>query len=306
MEPDQAQKIDLSISYIAPFSELDKPQDPRTAQVEAIEHKQKFMEKMSFLVQKKHSIEHKQKKASAAANFNKSEGKKRPRIAESYINHASSSKDIEEGMQSWRSKVSAKVDMRRDKGMFTKAKTLLDMQYWSAYFFWVMIALVIQFMVGAGEWAFPQGAGGIDNSAYSPSLTPGSQVMRNRNVCNLNVSLAEGSARLTFLSAFIVGGFLLNFVKLWRARRTAYCALCGVTRNLLINLCTVVDSQVQKIVLTQWAILGFELAVLKGRGLIDLEDGRQYLEGLRLVKLNKGEELINGDRHTTGMLAFTL
>ena len=102
MEPDQAQKIDLSISYIAPFSELDKPQDPRTAQVEAIEHKQKFMEKMSFLVQKKHSIEHKQKKASAAANFNKSEGKKRPRIAEIFINHASSSKDIEEGMQSWR------------------------------------------------------------------------------------------------------------------------------------------------------------------------------------------------------------
>ena len=303
MEPDQAQKIDLSIPCIAHFSELDKPQDPRTVEIGAIEHKQKFMKKVSFLVQKKHRIEHKQKEVSAAADFKKSEGKKRPRIAESFIDHASSSKDIEEGMQSWRSKVSAKADMRRDKGMITKAKTL-GMQYWSAYFFWVIIALVIQFMVGAGEWAFPQGAGGIDNSACSP-LTPGSQVMRNRNVCNLNVSLAEGSARLTFLSAFIVGGFLLNSVKLWRARRTAYCALCGATRNLLINLCTVVDSQVQKIVLTRWAILGFELAVLKGRGLIDLEDGRQYLEGLRLVKLNEWEKLINGDRHTTGMLAFT-
>ena len=317
MKPDEAPKIDLSDPYFTPspkqrisISEFDKPRDPRTAEVEAIEHTNKFMKKeVSFLVQKKpedkikikNRTEHKQTKTtSTAADLNKSETKKRPCIAESFSSLGS--KDIEEGMQSWKSKVSARANMRRDKGMITKAKTL-GMRYWFAYFFWVIIALVIQFMVGAGEWAFPQGAGGNTNSACSP-LTLGSQVMRNKNVCNLNVSLAEGSARLTFLSAFIVGGFLLNSVKLWRERRTAYCALCGATRNLLINLCTVVDSQASKKVLTRWAIMGFELAVLKGRGLIDLEDGRAYLEGLRLLKLNEWEKLVDGDRHTTGMLAF--
>ena len=320
MKPDEAPKIDLLVPYFTPspaeqrisISEFDKPRDPRAAEVEAIEPKNKFVKKeVSILVQKKpedkikikNRTEHKQTKTtSTAADLNKSETKKRPCIAENFSSLGS--KDIEEGMQSWKSKVSAKANMRRDKGMITKAKTL-GMRYWFAYFFWVIIALIIQFMVGAGEWAFPQGAGGNTNSACSP-LTLGSQVMRNKNVCNLNVSLAEGSARLTFLSAFIVGGFLLNSVKLWRERRTAYCALCGATRNLLINLCTVVDSQALKKVLTRWAIMGFELAVLKGRGLIDLEDGRAYLEGLRLLKLNEWEKLVDGDRHTTGMLAFAL
>jgi len=164
---------------------------------------------------------------------------------------------------------------------------------------WVAIALSIQFIVGNGDWAFPNGTGSATGSACSPVRT-GSQVMQNKNICNLYFSLDEGSNRLAFLCAFILGGYLLTAVNMWRLRRTAYCQLCGATRNLLINLCTIVEDQAQIRVLTRWAVMGYELSILKARGLIDLEEAEVYLGELHLLESNEWAKLINGERHTTG------
>ena len=217
----------------------------------------------------------------------------------SFVDKAELSKDIEKrGITTWSAKSEGSV-IRRGRGMMSKAKTL-EPKYWIAYLFWSFLALFIQFVVGTGEWAFPQG-GSRDSemSACSPAEET-SQAIRKTNVCELHETLQGGSRSLNLLSAFIVGGFLTNSVNLWLTRRTAYCALCGATRNLLINLCTIVQSEHERVVLTRWAVLGFELAVLKGRGLIDLAEGRTYLEDLRLIKSNEWDTMVHGDRHTTG------
>jgi hypothetical protein len=49
----------------------------------------------------------------------------------------------------------------------------------------------------------------------------------------------------------------------------------------------------------RWVVLGFELAVLKGRGLVDAEEGRQLLESLGLVVDDEWDAMVPGERHTT-------
>jgi len=49
----------------------------------------------------------------------------------------------------------------------------------------------------------------------------------------------------------------------------------------------------------RWAVLGYELSVLKARGLMDDEKGREYLKSLRLLKDGEWECMVNGDRHST-------
>lgn len=50
----------------------------------------------------------------------------------------------------------------------------------------------------------------------------------------------------------------------------------------------------------RWVVLGFELAVLKGRGLTDTEEGRQlFLESLGLLVDDEWDAMVAGDRHTT-------
>ena len=49
----------------------------------------------------------------------------------------------------------------------------------------------------------------------------------------------------------------------------------------------------------RWAILGFELAVLKGKGKIDTMQGRANLEALGLLAADEWDKMVAGDRHTT-------
>ena len=85
---------------------------------------------------------------------------------------------------------------------------------------------------------------------------------------------------------------------LWLTRRTAYCALCGATRNLLINLTTLPPIDDQQL-FARWAILGYELSVLKARMLVDTHEAREYLETSKLIVEDEWSSMVNGDRHRT-------
>ena len=100
--------------------------------------------------------------------------------------------------------------------------------------------------------------------------------------------------------------FVFSTVNLWRVRRTAYLALCGACRNMIIQISTLLpiseeDEQMVNVrkKMERWVVLGFELAVLKGRGLIDTEEGRQLFESLGLVVDDEWDAMVAGDRHTT-------
>jgi len=185
-----------------------------------------------------------------------------------------------------------KVDQDFDRGsviyLYKAAK--LFSRNWTSSLGWTLTAILIQFGIamGLGNFAFPDG---------KPACSEGGS--RNSNVCYSIHTLTEGAGSLNFLSSFILGGFLAASVGLWRLRRTSYAALCGSTRNLLINLCSIVEDENAKAVMARWALLGYELAVLKSRGLIDSKEGKNYLEMLDLLEADEWDRMIHGDRHTT-------
>ena len=215
-------------------------------------------------------------------------------MARSFLD--SNSQRLEKDMRTWKAKTEDKSVVGRGKGLMLKAKTL-KLENWLAYFFWTIFALLIQLIVGTSDWAFPQ-----SGLSCAPNDVGQEQQGKRTNemMCGLNESLQTGSERLTVLSAFIVGGFLVSSVNLWLTRRLSYINLSKSIRNLLINVNTIAQNQEDKVLLSRWAVLGFELAVLKGRKLMDSKDGREYLEGLRLLQKNEWDRMVNGERHTTG------
>ena len=69
------------------------------------------------------------------------------------------------------------------------------------------------------------------------------------------------------MTAFVLGGFVLQSVRAWQLRRTNYAALCGSSRNLLVLLAASVprDELAARRALGRWVSLALELAVLKPR-----------------------------------------
>ena len=94
---------------------------------------------------------------------------------------------------------------------------------WASYSVWTLLAFAIMLIFGSGGWAFPDGS--------NPSSCP-EKGDKNSSLCGAEEVLSIGSQKLYLLASFILGGFLLSTRQLWMTRRTAYCALCGATRNL--------------------------------------------------------------------------
>ena len=173
---------------------------------------------------------------------------------------------------------------------------------WMEYLCYTLIAIVMQLSFG-WSYAFPDGRPACNYVGGQSSTT-------NRLMCDLKIELENGHHQLRVLVAFILGGFISTTIYLWRVRRTAYCALCGATRNLIIQIATLLpvvdDSHAAgyniieaRNTMERWATLGFELAVLKARGQIDTVEARVYLETLGLTTLEEWNSMVEGDRHTT-------
>lgn len=179
-------------------------------------------------------------------------------------------------------------DMQRDSTTVLKQNKLKGW-WWVQYGVWTVWAFILMLIFGSGGWAYPDGS--------DPTSCPEDGNI-NSAMCGMEEVLRAGSESLRFLSSFILGGFVLSSRALWLQRKTAYCALCGATRNLLINVNTLAPPEARKL-LARWAILGYELSVLKARFLVDSNEGENYLKLSRLIDGNEWESLVNGDRHTT-------
>ena len=168
---------------------------------------------------------------------------------------------------------------------------------WMEYLFYTGLALAIQLIFGH-DFAFPDGRPACDNKSGSSTT--------NRLMCDLVWSLERGQAQLRFLAPFILGGFVVSTVQLWRQRRTAYAALCGATRNMNIQIASLIpfNSKNEKIMnarttMARWSLLGYEFSVLKARGQMDTIDAKKHLKSLGLLADGEWEAMVPGDRHTT-------
>lgn len=107
---------------------------------------------------------------------------------------------------------------------------------------------------------------------------------RNRNICQLEDVLEQSTESFQWLIAFILSGFVTTSVTAWNTRRTNYASLCGNARNLNILLSSLLpidreDKDLCKTrkTLARWVMLAFELAMLKARGHMDSDEGKDYL-----------------------------
>ena len=177
---------------------------------------------------------------------------------------------------------------------------------WVEYLIYTAIAIAMQLLLGWG-YVFRDGRNPTCHFVDGYST-------KNPLMCDLEKTLEQGNYTIRVLVAFILGGFIANTVYLWRLRRTAYCMLCGATRNLIIQIATLLPSNADddtnnshrsdeimmaRQTMERWAILGYELSVLKARGQCDTLDGRTYLESKGLLVGDEWDSMIEGDRHTT-------
>lgn len=156
---------------------------------------------------------------------------------------------------------------------------------------WTVWALFLMIALG-NDWAYPDGSNPTCADSDNKSTKSNAQF------CLLRLSLNTTTQTLMILNGFVLGGFVASSRALWLQKRTAYAALCGATRNLLINLASLVPRENQNEVV-RWALLGYELSVLKARTLIDSIEGKTYLEESKLIVGDEWESMVNGDRHTT-------
>lgn len=139
---------------------------------------------------------------------------------------------------------------------------------------------------------------------------------KNVQMCGLVESLEATVPEFRFLIAFVLAGFVGAVVSMWNTRRTNYAAVCGATRELSLLMGSFLPlpgaiashngrQEEQRLVqarsmLARWIVLAFELAVLKGKGLMDDETvAKPYLEDRQLLYPGEWDAMVKGDRHTT-------
>ena len=209
-----------------------------------------------------------------------------------------SSEDHEKKMESWRDKTE-QTDIKRDSSMIVElSKTVfgsLGVRDWFFKLSWTIFALIVT-GVFQSDLFYPDTPRG---SGSSCTTNDANGVQLNAESCEMIASANTASARIKILTAFILSSFVMSSRQLWLTKRTAYCALCGSTRNLLINICSLIDDKIDRQTMVRWGLLGYELSVLKGRDLVDTDTARDFLESMDLIDEDEWDVLVNGDRHTT-------
>lgn len=122
--------------------------------------------------------------------------------------------------------------------------------------------------------------------------------------------LRENYGALSTVMAFILAGFISYSVSQWKERRSNYCTVCGANRNLILQISSLVpcpspdDDNYEEVkqereTMERWAVLGYEIAFLKAKGMMDSAAGRAHLESLGLLEVDEWDKMVAGDRHTT-------
>jgi hypothetical protein len=74
--------------------------------------------------------------------------------------------------------------------------------------------------------------------------------------------------------------------------------LFAIRRNLIITVSTLAPEK-DRALLCRWAVLAFELSVLKSRSLLDSVEAENYLTASNLLEGDEWNSMVEGDRHIT-------
>ena len=128
----------------------------------------------------------------------------------------------------------------------------------------------------------------------------------NKDICSVENVLSQATNDFRFLIGFILAGYVGGIVSMWGRRRTNYASLCGNARNTVLTISSLLpDDRSNKQMMDvrsnmcRWTMLGYELAMMKARGVMDDDSARLYLEETGHLLPNEWECMCEGDRHTT-------
>jgi hypothetical protein len=186
------------------------------------------------------------------------------------------------------------IPMHRDLTVCHSSKS------WFIYLGYIGYSLFI--MVILGTQAYSETEYGEESACKNPA--------KNTDFCQLEPVLSRAVSDFRFLISFILAGFVAANVNKWIQRRSNYASLCGTARNLGITAAAVLTSsdndtasaaafKAEKRRIGRYIILAFELSVLKARGHMDTDHGRQYLEDIELLLPGEWERMAPGDRHSS-------
>ena len=171
-------------------------------------------------------------------------------------------------------------------------------QIWLRHLAMVFYAIAIQLI--SVQVGFPDGHYGSGWSCLWPSGKSA-----NISTCSLEKTLKDAKTEFRFLIAFILAGFVASSIGKWSKRRTNYASLCGNVRNTILHITSLIPSDIEMLPvrrnLCRWVILAFELAMLKARGHMDDDEGKQFLENAGLIEDGEWDSMVPGDRHTTAL-----
>ena len=203
----------------------------------------------------------------------------------------------------------------RTKWIKSEGEDRLRRTKWYNYIVYTSVAIAIQLIFG-WSYAFPDGRPACGPTDPTDSYASD---MRNSSICDLVKTCKWGHKQLLFLTAIVLGGYLVSTINMWRLRRMRDMILCGSIRNLTIQIGTLVTKQhnINEVVnneeeeqenttwvderkqMLRWVILGYELAILTTRGESDTDLGRKYLEDMKLLCEDEWENMVNEDRLNT-------
>lgn len=170
---------------------------------------------------------------------------------------------------------------------------------WRKHLVWMMYAIALGAVLS--NTCFPD-----TEMGEKGNVIPACMNKNNIQICQLEMTMMFWKGEFRFLIAFMLAGFVAATIKTWTIRRTMYASLCGNMRNLTIKLSSFIPIDVNDAEITQarqnlgrWVALAFDLAVLKSRGQMDSEQGREHLQTSGLLKDGEWDAMVKGDRHST-------
>ena len=183
-----------------------------------------------------------------------------------------------------------------------------NMSVWTMHVGFVIYAILLMLIITENFMNDTQMGTQENPIGACAAMVNGVSVSKNINICKFDSMMADAKSEFRFLVAFILAGYVANSVSTWKERRTDYAALCGNTRNTLVNINSSLPTSVTtasgaiiapRKLATRYLLLAFELAVLKSRGHMDSPQGKAYVTDLGLLEPGEWDCMVNGDRHTS-------
>jgi len=212
----------------------------------------------------------------------------------------------------------------RTNGINSEGVDKLRRTKWYNYLVYTFSAIAIQLICG-WSYAFPDGRPAcapnvlyIESRKVEITVNSYAPDARNSKICDLVETFNWGHRQLLFLTAIVLGGYLVSTINYWRLRRINYMDICGSMRNLTIQIGTLVakhninevmkneEEEQENTIwvkernqMLRWVILGYELCILDARNEIDTDVGRKRLEDMDLLREGEWEDIVNGDHLNT-------